>query len=53
MTLGASSDDTGGMVTVYNKTGEAIADMVADEYGNGKVGVWNRKGKGRTLKPGS
>ena len=26
--------------------------MSADEYGNGKVGVYNRKGKGRTLKPG-
>ena len=33
-------------------TGESIATMYADEYGNGVVGAWNRKGKGRTLKPG-
>jgi len=26
--------------------------MYADEYGNGKVGAYNPKGKGRTLKPG-
>jgi len=25
---------------------------MADEYGNGVVGAWNRKGKGRTLTPG-
>jgi len=42
----------GGMVAVYNKTDESIAQMYADEYGNGVVGAWNRKGKGRTLQPG-
>jgi len=26
--------------------------MKADEYGNGEVGADNRKGMGRTLKPG-
>ena len=46
------STDTGGVVDVYNKTGEVIANMYADEYGNGVVGAWNRKGKGRTLQPG-
>jgi|TARA_B110000116_G_scaffold9916_1_gene8242 hypothetical protein len=40
------------LVQVFNKTGEGIATMKADEYGNGVVGAWNRKGKGRTLKPG-
>ena len=48
--LGTS--DNGGLVYVFNKTGEFIAEMSADEYGNGVVGAWNRKGKGRTLQPG-
>ena len=42
----------GGLINVYNKTGEIIAEMGADEYGNGEVGAYNRKGMGRTLKPG-
>jgi hypothetical protein len=44
--------DTGGSLRVFNKTGEGIAVMRADEYGNGVVGAYNRKGMGRTLKPG-
>ena len=47
-----SAGDEGGVVNVYNKTGEGIAQMAADEYGNGLVGAWNRKGKGRTLESG-
>ena len=35
-----------------HKTGESIVQMYADEYGNGVVGAYNRKGKGRTLEPG-
>jgi peptidoglycan hydrolase-like amidase len=50
VTLNASDD--GGTVNVYNKTGEGIAQMSADEYGNGSVGAYNRKGEGRTLQPG-
>ena len=50
VTLGNS--DNGGLVYVYNKTGESIAQMYADEYGNGVVSAGNRKGRGRTLKPG-
>ena len=46
------TNDSGGLVYVYNKTGEEIAQMYADEYGNGVVGAWSRKGRGRTLKPG-
>ena len=34
------------------ETGEMIANMSADKDGNGVVGAYNRKGKGRTLKPG-
>ena len=50
--LGGTADDTGGSLTVFNKTGEGIAQVKADDYGNGVVGAWNRKGKGRTLQPG-
>ena len=46
------TNDNGGLIYVYNKTGEFIAEMRADEYGNGVVGAYNRKGIGRTLKPG-
>ena len=47
-----ASTDTGGYLSVSNKTGQSIATLMADEYGNGVVGAWNRKGKGRTLQPG-
>jgi hypothetical protein len=47
-----STTPNGGLVEVINKTGEDIAQMYADEYGNGVVWAGNRKGKGRTLKPG-
>ena len=50
--VSVGTSERGGSVYVYNKTGEFIAEMSADEYGNGVVGAWNRKGKGRTLKPG-
>jgi hypothetical protein len=46
------SNDNGALIEVFNKTREAIVTMKADEYGNGVVGAWNRKGKGRTLQPG-
>ena len=49
VTLGAT--DNGGFIEVINKTGEGIAQMFADEYGNGVVWAGNRKGKGRTLTP--
>ena len=47
-----SANDNGGLINVYNKTGEAIAALKADEYGNGVVGAYNRKGMGRMLQPG-
>jgi hypothetical protein len=33
-------------------SGGSPVTMSADEYGNGVVGAYNRKGKGRTLQPG-
>jgi hypothetical protein len=47
-----TSTDNGGAIRVLNKVGEDIAQMYADEYGNGVVGAYNRKGRGRTLQPG-
>ena len=52
LTVALGTTDTWGMINVSNKTGETIAEMGADEYGNGIVGAYNRKGKGRTLVPG-
>ena len=43
--LGATSN--GGRIEVSNKTGEVIVSLDADDYGNGEVGAWNRKGEGR------
>ena len=45
-------NDNGGKVNVFNTTGERIAQVYADEYGNGVVYAGNRKGEGRTLRPG-
>ena len=42
----------GGDLRIMNKTGEAVVTLGVDEYGNGVVGAYNRKGRGRTLKPG-
>ncbi|MCK5603498.1 hypothetical protein KAR91_16555 [Candidatus Pacearchaeota archaeon] len=44
--------DDGGSIAILNKTGEEVVDLYVDEYGNGVVGAYNRKGVGRTLKPG-
>ena len=46
--LGAHKD-VGGALSVFNKTGEAVCTMHPEDYGNGVIGAWNRKGKGRTL----
>jgi hypothetical protein len=47
---GMASGGGAGLV-VHNKTGEAIVQLVADEYGRGFVGAFDRQGKGRTLTP--
>jgi hypothetical protein len=47
-----SDTENGGHVQIFNKTGETVVTLEIDEYGNGQVGAWNRKGMGRTLKPG-
>ena len=45
-------DENGGCIGIVNKTGETVVELKADEYGNGLVGAYNRKGMGRTLQPG-
>jgi hypothetical protein len=52
MLVDLNSNDNGGFVDVLNKTGESIANMYADDYGNGVVWAGNRKGDEQTLKPG-
>ena len=49
---GGGNTDIGGYFTLRNKGGEEIVQLYADEYGNGVVGIYNRKGEGRTLTPG-
>ena len=44
-------EDTGGYLSIRNRTGEKVVTLCGDEYGNGVVGAYDRKGKGRTLKP--
>ena len=44
-----TSTDNGSAIRVLNKVGEDIAQMYADEYGNGVVGAYNRKGRGTIL----
>ena len=51
-TAAVSSLEHGGNLTIWNKTGERVCTMEVDEYGNGVVGAYNRKGKGKVLKPG-
>mgnify|MGYP001091928869 FL=1 len=43
----------GGRLNIVNKTDETVVQLKADEYGNGYVGAFNRKGRGRTLQPGN
>ena len=49
---GANTEGNGFFFGGYNKTGESVVQLHADEYGNGVVGAYNRKGMGRTLEPG-
>ncbi len=63
-TMAFSSKGGGGETTLCEHLGVALpgsvalldtdpqGSLAADEYGNGVVGAWNRKGMGRTLKPG-
>ena len=50
MALGEGAN--GFQIQGYNKTGEGVVQLTADDYGNGVVGAFNRKGMGRTLIPG-
>lgn len=47
-----SATDTGGALSVWSASGQAVSTIRADEQGSGEVGAWNSDGKGRTLTPG-
>jgi len=47
-----AAGENGGEVIILNKTRGEVIQLYADEYGNGVVGAYNRKGVGRELKPG-
>ena len=49
--IGRDGLDGGGLVYVYNKTGEVVCAMKADAYGRGFIAAMDRKGKGPSLKP--
>ena len=40
--VGLTNSENGGLVEVGNKTGATVVTLLADEYGNGVVGAWNR-----------
>ena len=44
---GGSTEGDGVLLKGHNKTGETVGDLRADEYGNGVVGAYNRKGHGQ------
>ena len=46
---GVSPHETGGIIAVHNKTGLGVVELRVDDYGNGEVGAFNRKGKGRVM----
>ena len=50
--LGSGTDGNGFLIQGFNKTGETVVQLKADDYGNGYVGAFDRKGMGRTLTPG-
>ena len=45
------SGENGGWMSILNKSGDEVVQAYADDGTEGYVGVWNREGKGRTLRP--
>ena len=50
--LGGNKRGNGGVIFIINEMGAPVVRLRVDEYGNGLVGAYSRKGEGRTLKPG-
>jgi hypothetical protein len=48
---GTTPGGGGGSLLVSSKTGETVVQILADEYGMGSIGAFDRQGKGRTLTP--
>ena len=53
MVSGTESSNGGFVFAGFKRTGGIVVQLHADDYGNGVVGAYNRKGQGRELKPGS
>jgi hypothetical protein len=49
---GIAGNEDGFQISGFNKTGDEVVHAYTDEYGNGVVGAYNRKGMGKTLEPG-
>ena len=49
--LGATHGGDGGYFSLRNKSGDEVIQAYADEYGHGYLGVFNRDGKGRVIRP--
>jgi hypothetical protein len=47
-----STNENGGFAQFVGRSGEATVKIFPDESGNGVVGVYNRKGEGKVIKPG-
>ena len=47
-----NENESGGIIEIRNKTGETVVQVHVDENGNGVVNAFNRKGDGRSLRPG-
>ena len=43
--------DDGGALVISNKEGDPIIQASADDFGHGYIGVFDRNGNGRMLKP--
>ena len=49
--IGGSTRGDGGFFSLQNKSGVEVIQAYADENGNGVLGVLNRDGKGRVIRP--
>jgi len=47
--LTQTKSDSSGLILMKNKTGKVIFNVSANEYGHGKMGVYDIHGKGRTI----
>ena len=49
--MARGQDDPGAWMNMTNKQGDVVVQILVDEHLMGRMGVWDRDGKGRTLTP--